>query len=155
LEVIRRDESVFTKELLTELFEIILRQKNVDLTKWLIQKIKEFKQSPIEKIVIPQSFSKPLHQYKNKDAAVRGAIYASLHLDCNTDMSKVYMLYVKRIPGKPKTDVIAVDDTNKIPKDIIIDWQRMIERSIVGKVEDIFRNLGIPIIYHPQQTTLF
>jgi len=155
LEVIRRDESVFTKELLTELFEIILRQKNVDLTKWLIQKIKEFKQLPIEKIVIPQSFSKPLHQYKNKDAAVRGAIYASLHLDCNTDMSKVYMLYVKRIPGKPKTDVIAVDDTNKIPKDIIIDWQRMIERSIVGKVEDIFRNLGVPIIYHPQQTTLF
>jgi DNA polymerase I len=152
-EAIRRDESKFTRDMMKEFYELLLKKKNFNPSKWLTKKIVEFKKSPLEDIVIPETLRKNLSEYKQRDATVRGAIYANKYLGCNITKGRVYMLYVKGIPGYPPTDVIAVDDVSKIPENVIIDWKRMIERSITSKIEKRFAILGVGLNYG--QSTLF
>ena len=151
-EAIRRDESKFTRRMLKEFYEIVLNGSAKQLPSWFAKKLNEFKNSPIEDIVIPTTLQKPLHKYQKKDVFIRGAIYANNYLGCNITRGRVYLLYVKGIPGYPPTDAIAVDDVKKIPDNVIIDWPRMIERCLTSKLERRFAILGYG--FRTKQTTL-
>jgi len=151
-EAIRRDESKFTRALLKEFYDIVLRGNIKRLPSWYKEKVNQFMNSSIEDIVIPTNLSKPIYQYKKKDAVIRGALYANNYLGCNIVQGRVYMLYVKGIPGYPPTDVITVDDISKIPKNTIIDWDKMLDRCVKSKLEKRFAILGYG--FKSRQTTL-
>ena len=153
-EAIRRDEPKFTKEMIKEFYEVVLKDDKLDptrLSKWLSRKISEFTKAPLDQIVIPETLRKNLSEYKQKDAVIRGAIYANKYLGCNITKGRVYMLYVKGIPGYPPTDVITVDDVSKIPENVIIDWRKMIDRCVLSKIMRRFAILGVGVS-HGQAT---
>lgn len=158
-EVVRSDSSKFVKNLMTEMFNIIHGEDYRKLETWLPKKVEEFRRCPLSEIAIPKGINKRFEDYRPVPAHIRGALYANSYLgDRITPGAKVFMLYVNDIKGKPKTDVIAVSDPKMLDEisDIIsVDWNRMIELSIVRKVEDFFRILGVPMRLYEKQMTLW
>ena len=58
--------------------------------------------------------------------------------------SKVKYFFVKKMPqGFAPTRVISFDDVNKLPKDIEIDYEKMIDANIRKKIERILQASGI------------
>ena len=55
---------------------------------------------------------------------------------------KVKMVYVKRVEGIPQsTDVICFAD--KPPSGIVIDWNKMFQKTVIDKIEDILKIIGV------------
>ncbi len=157
-EIVKEDTSAFTKELQKEMFEIILKDDPRKLASWLPEKVKEFKRAKLSEIAIPKGINKPFDQYESEQAHVRGAIYANAHLgETIVPGRTVYFLYVREIKGKPKTDVVSLSSPERFDEltDIIeVDYDRMIERSIINIVDDVFRGFGIPLSTKGKQLTL-
>jgi len=159
-EVVRSDYSKFTKQLMREVLELVLRKKFKELEKLIPKKVREFKKVPLSEIAIPKGIDKPSFEAYNKlPHHVRGAIYSNTFFGENiTPGMKVYYIYVKDVKGKPYTNVVSFSDPEKFDKYadlLVVDWRRMIKFSIEDRVKKIFNYLGIPLRLDSNQTTLW
>jgi len=90
---------------------------------------------------MPKTLKQDFDSYKTKGAHVRGAEYASQFLNENfLAGSKMKMVYVKFVKGKPPTNVICYSD--EFPQEAVIDWDRMIQLIIGNKIRKIYEHLG-------------
>jgi len=141
-ETIRTDQSPISKNLQSTLFNMIFYDKEDEILPYLRETIKKVKKIDYDEIAIVKGINKPFSQYKTKPDYVRGAIYANKHLNANIGVEKVKMLYIKSIKGHPNTDVICYTDKNILPE-IVVDYEKMIDRTIKRKIEKIIELLGI------------
>ena len=157
-ELVRGDSSPFIKRMQEEMFEIILKKDPSELVSWLPKIVKEFRSAKLSEIAIPKGLNKSFDSYDSMQSFVRGAIYANTYLgETITPGRTVYMLYVRSVKGKPRTDVVSLSSPEKFDElaDIIeVDWDRMIEFSIRNKVEEIFKKFGLPFSISGRQLTL-
>lgn len=144
-ENIRTDQSIFTRKLISELFELILHDHSKKEIKDFIENRKmEFSNQELSNIGISKGISKPLDQYKANASHVRGAIYANHHLNTNFGHgSKVMQLWLKGIVNYPPTNIICFDIDTKLPEGLIIDWEHMRRVSIDDKIKPILDAIGI------------
>ena len=149
-ENVRTDYSLFTREMMDELFRMILYDgaSREELLAFLNAKKEEMRKRNLAEIAIPKGIHKPLEQY---DASIpphiRGAIYANKYLGANfTVGDKVLMLYVRGVRGLPLTDVLVFNEEMPIDElEIEIDWKRMEEVNILKRVEPVLDALGISL----------
>jgi DNA polymerase I len=151
----RSDASNYTKTLQEKVLRMILWDTPREETiKYVQEMIKGFKSAPIIDISIPKSLNKPIDSYggKNKNgrntgipAHVKGAIYSNTHLGTNFAMgSKIKYLYITKMPSTyVKTEILSFDNINLIPKDIQINYEKMIDMNIKKKVERILQAANI------------
>lgn len=143
-EYVRRDSSLLTRKVQRETFEQILRGNPEDLVKYLRDVVKKMKagEYSLREIALKKTLHKKFEDYKSEVDYLRGAKYANKYLGADIRAGDtVYMLYVNRIQGKPSTDVICFMD---IPNEKIeINYSKMIERTIKGKVEDLLELVGV------------
>ena len=147
-ENVRTDYSLFTREMMNELFRMILydRVSRDELLAFLNAKKEEMRKRNLAEIAIPKGIHKPLEQYNaNTPPHIRGAIYANKYLGANfTVGDKVLMLYVKGLRGFPPTDVLVFNEEMAIDEiEFEVDWKRMEEVNILRRVEPVFDALGI------------
>ena len=152
----RGDQAPITHDLQERVIKHITQGKKPELiinhVSKLIQDVKNEK-IPIDQLAIRTTLGKSLKSYGgvnkrgNKTGVppfARGAKYANKHLGTNfVRGSLVKMLYTKSILGLPQTEVICFDDINTLPE-LVIDKQKMIDRTIRKKVERIMEMAGIP-----------
>ena len=147
-ESIRTDQSMFTRTLLDELFNLILYEHSKsEIKKFIQDKLKEFPQKPLSEIGISRGISKPFSEYKANTPHVRGAIYSNTYLETHfSHGDKVQFLWVRGVQDYPATNVICFNEDTDLSKfNIVVDYPRMEKTTIIGKVEPILDAIGISL----------
>jgi len=143
-EYIRRDSSLVTREVQREVFEHLLRRGMEGLKDYLSNVINSVSKRTLREVAINKGVKKRFSQYKVKPDFVRGSIWANKHLNAGIHANdQVKMIFVKRTPGYPSTNVVCFLDEDIIPKNFIIDWEKIIDRTIKGKVDDYIKQGGL------------
>jgi len=156
-ENIRTDQSIFTRELLNELFKLIFHgATKKEIQEFVTNKLEEFTKASLIEIGISKGISKPFDRYKANTPHVRGAIYSNTYLGTNFQPGdKVQFLWVKGIEGLPPTNVICFDENTDLSKyNIIVDYEKMKQTTVIGKVEPILNAIGISLNYESRQLKL-
>ena len=154
-ENIRTDQSIFTRSLLTDLFDLILygSEKN-EIKKFVHDKLEEFPKRPLNEIGISRGISKPFSEYKANTPHVRGAIWSNTNLNTNfSHGDKIQFLWVKGIQGYPPTNIICFNEDTELPEGILVDWKHMQKVGIIDKVTPILDAIGIDLTSDSQQVT--
>jgi len=154
----RSDSSKFVKALVKELVINVLDGfSHSDFRNWIKEKIIKMKSMNLADIGIPKGMHKKIDTYETVSAHVRGCVYSNQYLRTNFDRgSKAMLLYIKKMPAQfPATDVLCFEDETQLPEGIIIDYERMCNQLIAGKVERIANALGWKYEFtNPEQDTL-
>ncbi|MEM4447711.1 MAG: DNA polymerase domain-containing protein [Candidatus Jordarchaeales archaeon] len=141
----RTDQSEFTRKLQNDVLNMLLNGQSLhEIVSYVRESVKGYRERSLDEISIPKGIDKPLHEYKSKPPHVKGALLANAYLGARFGVgSKVKMLYVKHVPGLPRTDVICFETPKQLPEGVEVDWDRMIEVSVKQKLEDILEAVGI------------
>ena len=145
-DAIRRDNSVITKSLQRDVLENIARGNNEKvgvMIKEVIDKMRD-NEYPIRDIALAKTLNKELNEYKGKPDFVRAVEYSNKFNNANIqggDMIK--LLHVVKIPGMPPTNVFAFTDESEIPNGTQINIEKMIDKTIKGKLENIIKVVGL------------
>ena len=70
---------------------------------------------------------------------------------------KPKLIYTKYVAGKPCESICITDDVERLPEDVVVDWERMKEVTLRRKFEGILQSLGYDwntVITMTRQTTL-
>jgi len=145
-DAIRRDNSVITKALQRNVLEDIARGNVTKVGTSISTVINKMRNNeyPIRDIALAKTLNKNLDEYKGKPDFVRAVEYANKFNNANIqggDMIK--MLHVKKIPGFPPTNVFAFTDESEVPNGTQIDMEKMIDKTIKGKLENIVKVAGL------------
>jgi len=149
-EYIRRDSSLITRNVQREVFEHLLRRGMTGLRSYLNTTIKDIKSGKykLREVSLSKGIKHSWKYYARKGKTppqhVRGSLWANKHLDAKIQVGdQVKMIYVLRTPGYPSTDVVCFLDEDIIPDNFVIDWGKMIERTIERKVGQYIEQGGL------------
>ena len=159
MESVRSDSSLFTKIMLKELIEKILREETeIEIKKYVNEKKEEIRKINLDFIGIPKGINQELEEYKTISAFIRACRYSNKFLGKNYQKgSKPKMMYIKKVANKyDNTDVLAFDDPEDIPVGFEVDYRVMYEKLIKMKIERIFEclNWKYDILYENNQKSL-
>ena len=156
-EYVRRDSPPLTKEIQKKVFGLVFSGKKDEVAEYLKDRIADIRARHknrllgLDEIAIPVTLNQSLSSYGGKNIRgsskgtpdyARGAIYSNEWL--GTEIrggDQVKMLYLKRIKGLPQTDVVCY--LNTPPANIDIDLDRMLDRIVKQKIEDVIDVIGI------------
>ena len=156
----RSDSPSLARETQKKVLEMILRGATKDDVRiYISELIKKYRKGgyTYDVIGIPGGIQKNLEDYAVDDAHVRGCKYANEHLSATFMRgSKPKRLYISHINGKyPSTDVICFEYGDQVPKEFVVDYELMLEKTIKGPLERIFEPLGWSWSeFDPSKTTL-
>lgn len=144
----RSDTPPVVKEILTTVLEMIIKgepETNVQI--YLREIVKKYRRGdyPLEQIGIPSGISKKFDEYKNNDIRVRASEYSNKNLGTNfTAGSKPKRIYIKYIVDRkyPNTDVIAFEFSEQVPKEFVIDYETMLNKTLRDPIMRIIEPLG-------------
>ena len=146
-EIKRSDTPQITKLVQMRVMEMILAGEDYAVIKKLlsdvITKYRAGKYT-LDEIGIPGGIGKALNDYDTDDAQVRGAKYANEHLHTEFGKgSKPKRIYIKTVTSKyPKTDVLCFEYADQVPKEFVVDWELMLEKTIQQPISRIIESLG-------------
>ena len=141
----RSDSSKITKEVQETLLKMILMGKTfTDIQSYMYGIIKNYKKLPLDDIAIPGGIGKSLGDYAVDDAQVRGCKYANEHLSARfLRGSKPKRVYISHTTGiYPKTDVICFEYGSQVPKEFVVDYPLMIEKTLKNPISRVIEPLG-------------
>ena len=133
-ETVRGDASNLTKQIQEQVMKMVLDGKRNEIIDYLKGKAEEVKAGKysIDDIAISKTLSRGLKGYDGTiPDYVRGARYAAEHLGEDIRAGDT----VKMIYCKSPTDVICFMDKENLPKGLVVDWDKMIDRDIRMKVQ--------------------
>lgn len=144
-EHVRRDSSEITRKLQKKVFDLLLKGDANEVVGCIKDTIKDMKSGKLSlnQIAIPKTLNKRLEDYGLGKGGgipdyVRGAIYSNKYF--GTDIrggDMIRMLYVNRIPGYPRTNVVCFLDEDELPVKPEVDMRKMISRTVRMKIEKI------------------
>jgi len=159
-EIKRSDTPQITKVVQMKVMEMILAGEEYAGIKVLladvITKYRAGKYT-LDEIGIPGGIGKSLDDYATDDAQVRGAKYANQHLHTEFGKgSKPKRIYIRTVTSKyPKTDVLCFEYGDQVPKEFVVDWELMLDKTIKQPISRIIESLGWDWTdVDPQRTTL-
>jgi DNA polymerase I len=159
-EIKRSDTPQITKVVQMKVMEMILAGEGYAGIKSLladvITKYRAGKYT-LDEIGIPGGIGKSLDDYATDDAQVRGAKYANQYLHTEFGKgSKPKRIYIRTVTSKyPKTDVLCFEYADQVPKEFVVDWELMLDKTIKQPISRIIESLGWDWAdVDPQRTTL-
>ncbi len=159
-EMRRSDSPHITKIVQRTVIEMILKGEGFDAVReYLGEVIRHYRQGrcSLDDAGIPGGIGKHLDDYDTKDAHIRGAIYANTYLRADFKKgSKPKRVYVKYVASTyPNTDVLCFEYADQVPPEFIIDWEKMLEKTVKGPISRIIEGLGWDWSdIDPEKTTL-
>jgi len=144
-DAIRRDSAKITRIAQQMCFELGLKGKRKELAQKIVKLIKDVREGKYsyEDIAIRKTLRKRLSEYKTNTEFVRGCKYAEKYLGVKFypgDLVK--MLYVKKLNGKPTTDVVCFLDEADLPE-VILDIDKIIKKTIITKIDRLLKLFNI------------
>ncbi len=145
----RSNNSQLSQDLQKELFKVILGDSTKEDVKKCIQKfVNGIKNNvfDLKYIGISQGLNRNLEEYASDIPHRRGALYSNQYLGTNFGIGdKPRLIYVSSTGRYPKTDVVAFDKPEDIPKDFNIDTALMVDKTVIMKIEHILDSVGFSI----------
>ena len=108
-----------------------------------IQKIKD-NGYPLDHIAMTKTINKNLSDYKNNADFIKAVEYSNQFLGTDIqggDMIK--LLPVKRVPGYPPTKLLAFIELEQVPKGTEVDVNKIIDKTIRMKMENILKVINL------------
>ncbi len=145
-EIRRSDSSHVTKDIMSRVFEMLLKEDRTkeQVMEYLVGELDKIKlgQTDLSDLGIPKGVSKEIDSYAHPPANIRGIIYARDNLGIVLS-NKPKMVYISKMPvGFPPADVLCFDEWSQIPPGTQIDITKMIDKVLKAKIEPIFDALG-------------
>jgi DNA polymerase elongation subunit (family B) len=144
----RSDTSQLSRDLQKELFRLLLDGANkADIKECIQRRVHGIKTDgyDLEYIGISKGI-KDLDSYEIDNPHRRGSLYSNAYLGTRFGVGdKPKIVYVSQTGKYPRTDVVAFDESEQVPKDFYIDTGIMIDKTIVKKVEHILDAANISI----------
>ncbi len=148
IDAIRGNTSNISKNMQVDFINAIF-QDNVEV---VMQKIRDLisdinnDKVDVDDYAISMNLSRDTSEYKSNTEYVRGTKYANSVLKLGIRKGdRIKMIFIKRIPGKPRTDVLCYHDKRDLPKNIMIDKEKTIKRTITMKIEQYLEVSGYSI----------
>lgn len=150
-ERVRGDASKITKRLQGDVGDAILRKGTKGLIGRIQQLIKGMEEGKFsyDEMAITKTLHLPLDKVSKKTGKMinvdyyRGSRYGNKY--CGFDIrpgDTIKMLYVHRVKGFPRTDVICYLDADKLPE-IVVNTKKMINRTVEKKVSRLLKIAGL------------
>jgi len=145
----RSDSSRFTKDFLKILYKMLLNETpKKDVYKFILEKMDEYKQAPLDDIASPRSFTKKFGDYLGSSAHsvfIKSAEWSNVNLGYDFgEGSKCLFLYAKNTPAGGVC-YMRGDEDKLEEHGIRVDYDMMVERGILMKLDTIFEALGYSI----------
>ena len=143
MEIVRSDTPMLVRNFLRDIIEMILDLKE---KKEVIKYVENFKKKiievPPEQIAIPCTIVKDT--YKNLPIHINGARYWNEYFEPKLGAgNKGRYLYIKNVPNNFRNNYVITLPENKIlPTGFTVDYEKMINRLVNNKIEDIFEAIG-------------
>ena len=142
----RSDTSKISGEVQRKLITMILEGDDyAEIKKYITGIVRNYQKGKysLDEIGIPGGFGKAFEDYDGDDAHLRGATYSNEFLKTSFGKgSKPKRVYIKRVEGAyPKTDVVCFEYGDQIPKNFIVDWDIMLEKTIEKPLSRITESL--------------
>jgi DNA polymerase I len=146
-EIRRSDTPHIARKVMRDVMEMILRGKTYEeVRKYLREFIGKYMKGEfsLDEIGIPGGIQKNLDDYENADSHVRGARYSNEHLGTGFKRgSKPKRVYIRDVTAKyPKYDVICFEYGDQVPKEFVIDYDVMLDKTIRQPIMRIIEPLG-------------
>lgn len=137
----RSDRSKFTRKLQQTVLEMILNNASyTEIRDYVRDEVDKFvgRKYPLDRIAIPKGLGKHFNEYAVENPWIRGSKYSSKNIKGYEYSPKPKLLYVKEIPGLPRTEVVCFNNNEEIPVNTVIDWEKMTDISIIKPLQKIF-----------------
>jgi len=154
----KADTSTLTEVVQRNVMYMILRWADEEeVTDYILWEIKRVKAGyyPPTALGFRKGLGRSLEEYKVTPQHVRAMQYSMQNLGLRWSTAEKPMItYVLPPRGYPETDVIAFFDD--LPPGFKVDYNRVIEKFIIGKIEDLYADLGWDInkVKNPKQVLL-
>lgn len=150
IELRRSDSAWITKEVQRNVFTMLgdnaSRKEIFDYLYLVIENYLDGKYTPLQ-IGIPKGLGRNFDEYEVTSPWITGSIYANDYLRGNFGKgSKPKLLYIKDVRGMtyPKTDSVCIDmDMPDLPPDFVIDYEKMIEKTIRSNIDFVLDAMEI------------
>ncbi|WP_277553572.1 DNA-directed DNA polymerase [Halobaculum limi] len=166
----RSDIAPVTKRVQKRVIEMIVHgEATDDIKDYLHDEIQNFLagDADLDEVGIPGGIGKRLEAYETATAQVRGAKYANLLLGTNFQRgSKPKRLYIEKVHPDfwqrmesehgldPQTDplygefkrdpdVICFEYADEVPEEFVVDWDKMLDKTLKGPIARIIEALGM------------
>jgi len=140
----RSDSAPITRELQTAVLREILfgwdGAKVKKLIHTIVKKLRAGEYPPTD-LRLPKGWAK--ETYAVKPIHVRAAEWSNKHLGYNFRVGDKPCYYYGYIEGKPRTDVFALEWDDPLPKGAVLNWDKMLDRTIVQPLADILDVIGV------------
>ena len=153
LEIKRKDSSVFMSKFQNEVLDKLLLENynEKQLSEFILNKIKDIYSEDIINISFPDKLSKNKEEYKTEVTNNKGTTYTKkppIFIQAILNAQKYYPDFNPKIGENfywlytEGSVPIAFDEKHPLLKDLNIDYNKMIERNILNKVEVIYTALN-------------
>jgi len=138
----RSDSSIFSRRLQKEVLRLLLYGEESKIKPYIQEAIRNISKLDLEEVGIPRGLSGKLDDYETDNPWLRGSVYSNTYLNTSFGQGdKPKVVYVRSCGKYPRTDVVAF--TRTLPKDFVVDYDIMIEKDIVSKIEHILDAAGM------------
>lgn len=143
----RSDNSRISRKIQKNILGMIMDEKSKDEIKnYVKDEINNIKSKfyDFEDLGIPKGINKNINEYKTTSPHIRGIIYSNKYFKTDFKLgSKPKLIYIKSVPKNlPLTNEICFTYNHQIPKDFVIDYDKIIEKTIYMKLDGLFETVG-------------
>jgi len=147
-EIRRSDYPQITKDAQKTVLDLLLRGGSIeDMRKYLGKIITDYRKGSysLDMIGIPGGIQKDISSYEHDDAHLRGAKYSNMYLGSEFGSgSKPKRIYIITVTSKyPQTDVICFEYGDQVPKEFVVDYETMVDKTIRKPVMRLLEPLGL------------
>jgi DNA polymerase, archaea type len=142
---VKSDRSAFSKKMQRKVIEMILNE--ID-TKEILEFIKSEINSVysmkygFEEFGIPKAISKNIEEYRISNPWITGVKWSLENVNGFVFSPKPFLLYTKKT-SQYNTDCFCFNNSWEVPKDIKIDWERMLMNSVFKIVEKLLEMMHV------------
>jgi DNA polymerase elongation subunit (family B) len=141
----RSDSPKITRDTQKTFLTMILRgSTREEIQKYMTDIMNSYRTLPLDEIGIPGGVGKSLSDYEIADAHIRGCKYSNEYLGTRFARgSKPKRVYIKTVTSKyPRTDVVCFEYGDQLPKEFVIDYDTMIEKTLKQPISRIAEPMG-------------
>jgi len=141
IEAKRSDSARITREVMNTFLHYVLREDDVEAAiQTLKREIQNFKNNDLVRIAIPKGLQQPLDEYVKDFPHLIGIKFAIDHLKLKfREDKRPKLLKVKHVANKRTKYVCFYDEP---PKNVVVDWNAMLEATLKKKFEGLLRAVG-------------
>lgn len=144
IEAKRKDSTIYMKEFQKTLINKILnKEEQTQINQWILSEINNFRTQKLQDIAFPCKLARQVHEYKSVPIFVR-ALSNTPNVSFSPKVGDAFYYVFMQGKDDTKKEMVQAFDEEHFSHILReeIDWQKMLERNIIMKLESIFEAMN-------------